>query len=91
LLFELSQCREPFPLPWKYDVVIFDTHLYGEYWPSELRGKNRASKFSLGVIAPLSRIKIAPTILLVDEEMKDHMGEWMLGSHFHCIPQPPLY
>lgn len=81
--WELSSCKYPRLLPQKYDLVIYDTKLYGENWLPDIR----AEHFKL-TITPYFSKKDTPIIVLADEQIKDDLKDWIEKHTFHYVAQP---
>lgn len=81
--WELSRCRNSILLPQKYDLVIYDSKVYGENWFPDIR----AEHFKL-TITPFLQKKETPVIILADELIKDALKEWIEKHQFHYVAQP---
>ena len=81
--FELSRCKNSRLLPQRYDLVIYDTLLYGENWLPEIRADN--FKFTL---APFLKKSDTPVIVLADEAIKENIQSLIEGHKFHYVAQP---
>jgi len=81
--FELSRCKDSRLLPRQYDLVIYDTLLYGEEWLPETRAEN----FQY-TITPFFAKKDVPIIILADEAIKEKIIDWALSRQSHYIAQP---
>ncbi|MDP3698953.1 MAG: hypothetical protein Q8R47_05185 [Nanoarchaeota archaeon] len=81
--WELSRCNNSILLPQKYDLVVYDTKLYGEHWLADLRAEN----FKL-TISPLLVRSVAPVLVLADKEIKDDLENWIESYKFHYVAQP---
>lgn len=81
--FELSRCRDSILLPRQYDLILYDTLLYGENWLPETRAEN----FQY-TITPFFAKKDIPIIILADKEIKEKIVDWISRHHFHYVAQP---
>ena len=81
--FELSRCKNSLLLPQKYDLVVYDTKLYGEDWSPQIRAEN--FKFT---ITPFLQKKETPMIILADGLIKDEIKDWIEKHQFHYVAQP---
>ncbi len=81
--WEISRCKNSILLPKKYDLVLYDTKLYGENWLPETRADN----FKI-TITPFFQKKDAPIIVLADEQIKVNIKDWIEQNKFHYVAQP---
>src|SRR3989344_7640066 len=81
--WELSRCKNSILLPQKYDLVIYDTKVYGENWHPDIRAEH--FKFTIG---PFFKKINTPVMVLADLEVKDKIKEKIEGVSLIYVPQP---
>ncbi len=67
----------------RYDLLCYDTRLYGEQWLPQVRGES----FKSNITGSLKRAEI-PVIILADGEIKDQIKNFVEDNGLHYIAQP---
>lgn len=67
----------------KYDLLFYDTRLYGGNWHLEIRTES----FKFQVTNSLKQVEI-PAIILADEGIQEKIKEWIDDKGFHYVAQP---